>query len=258
MKKTLSILVVFAFFLLAACNPQKNAKLEVWLTDSPGDFEEVNIDVQDVQVHVEDGNMESGWQSLSVNKGVYNVLELTHGLETLLGEIELPPGKISQIRLKLGEQNNVVIDGSEIALTTPSGQQSGLKIQVHKTLVEGIVYKIVLDFDAARSIVKTGNGKYILKPVIRSITEAQSGAIKGVVNPAESSPAIFAITPEEDTIATAFTNESGAFLLRGIPEGSYIIGFDAKDGYADTLKNDVIVNLGEVTDMGTIIVRKEN
>ena len=65
-------------------------------------------------------------------------------------------------------------------LTTPSAQHSGLKLNVHAELTEGITYKILLDFDAARSIVKTGSGAYNLKPVIRTITEATSGLSKAM------------------------------------------------------------------------------
>ena len=43
-------------------------------------------------------------------------------------------------------------------LTTPSAQHSGLKLNVHAELTEGITYKILLDFDAVRSVVKTGSG----------------------------------------------------------------------------------------------------
>ena len=58
--------------------------------------------------------------------------------------------------------------GEKIALKTPSGQESGLKVQVHQEVTGGILYRLTLDFDAGRSIVKAGNsGKYLLKPVLR-------------------------------------------------------------------------------------------
>jgi hypothetical protein len=39
------------------------------------------------------------------------------------------------------------------------------------------------DFDANKSIVKLGNGGYKLKPVIRTVETAISGAIKGTITP---------------------------------------------------------------------------
>jgi len=177
--------------MFGACSEDNTARVEVRLTDDPGDFEELNIDIQEVQINGSDGN--SGWQSLDIETGVYDILKLTNGLDTLLGSIELPAGKIQQIRLVLGDQNSVVIDGETHPISTPSAQQSGLKLNLHTDLVEGVTYRILLDFDAARSVVERGNHTYSLKPVIRAIEEATSGAIKGSVTPVESKPVVYAI-----------------------------------------------------------------
>src|SRR5690606_28017665 len=103
----------------------------------------------------------------------------------------------------------------------------------------------------ARSVVKTGASTYILKPVLRTIIEAESGAIKGIVEPAESTPAVFAIQ-DGDTITSAFTDVEGNFLLRGIPEGIYTVTFEPSAGYAKLQVEDVSVETGGVTDMGTV------
>ncbi len=92
--------------------------MEVRLTDSPGDYQEVNIDIQDVQVNPE--TSESGWQSLNIKKGIYNLLNLANGLDTLLGIALLPVGHLSQIRLVLGTNNTLKMNDQIIALTTPS------------------------------------------------------------------------------------------------------------------------------------------
>ena len=57
------------------------------------------------------------------------------------------------------------MDGQERLLTTPSAQHSRLKLNVHAELKEGITYKMLLDFDAAPSIVKTGVVPTILSPL---------------------------------------------------------------------------------------------
>lgn len=196
---------------------------------------------------------ESGWTSLDVNEGVYNLLDLTNGLDTLLATAELPAGKISQIRLILGNNNNLLLDGTEHALATPSAQQAGLKLNLHAELQEGVTYTLLLDFDAARSIVRRGNGTYLLKPVIRSFGEATSGAIKGVVDPATSTPAIYAIQ-DQDTVATTFADSMGKFLMRGVPAGTYTVTIEPKEGYQAVVEEDVVVVLGSVTDLGTVSV----
>ncbi|MDA0194666.1 MAG: DUF4382 domain-containing protein [Bacteroidetes bacterium] len=140
------------------------ARLQVELIDAPGDYEKVNIDILDVQVNA--GTDESGFTSLAdVNSGVFNLLDLVNDLKAVLADVEIPAGRISQIRLILGDKNTLVIDGEPIDLTIPSGSQSGLKLNLQMELLDGITYKILLDFDAAKSVVKAGNsGKYNLKP----------------------------------------------------------------------------------------------
>ena len=49
------------------------------------------------------------------------------------------------------------IDGSEVALTTPSGAQSGLKMNVGIDVAANQLADFVLDFDACKSFVKLGN-----------------------------------------------------------------------------------------------------
>ena len=245
-------IITFAFF---SCkdNAQRNARLEVRLTDAPADYQEVNIDIQEVKVHAEGGDSASGWKSLSINKGIYDLRKLTDGLDTLLGAINLPAGKISQIRLVLGSNNSVKLNGQTMPLNTPSAQQSGLKSLVNTTLAAGITYKILLDFDAARSIVSTGSGNFNLKPVIRSVVEAQTGAIKGVVTPIEATPAIYAII-NSDTVSTFADPISGKFLIKGLTAGSYKVVLVPKAGFITVEKQDVSVTLGIITDLGTVTI----
>jgi hypothetical protein len=242
--------------LLMACNDNENktATLHVRLTDAPADFQEVNIDIQSVQVHNNLGDQTSGWRTLVLlEPGVYNLLELTNGLDTLLAATELPAGKVSQIRLILGANNTVMVGGELFPLSTPSAQQSGLKLNVNAQLKAGITYTILLDFDAALSVVEKGDGTYSLKPVIRAISEATSGAISGTVTPLLAAPAIFVIVGS-DTVATAYTDAAGNFLVQGVPAGTYNVSFDPKEGYTPLLIESVIVVVGDVTNMGTVTI----
>lgn len=258
MRYGLSVLLasLCAVSLLISCedNDTGTARLELRLTDAPGDYEEVNVDIQEVKVNVGDdtnGDDDSGWQSLAITKGVYDLKKLTNGIDTLLGVVELPPGKISQIRLVLGNNNTLKIDGQSYALKTPSGQQSGLKVQVHQELKSGITYKVLLDFDAARSIVDKGNGTYNLKPVIRAVTQAQDGAIQGTVLPLEARPTVYAIIGT-DTTSTSTDTLSGGFLIRGLEAGSYRVLFVPTVGYQSKEISDVNVTIGQVTNVGAV------
>jgi hypothetical protein len=248
-----TILAIIAVVLIAGCSKtesDQNAVLQVMLTDAPADYEEVLIDIQDVQIHVSDLEDEGSWQSLEVNEGIYNLLDFRNGMDTLLAFIELPPGMVSQMRLILGPNNQVRTNGELHDLDTPSAQQSGLKFNIHATLTGGVVYKLWVDFDAARSIVKKGNGGFSLKPVIRTYTEAVSGAIAGNVSPAESLPYIMAVS-NGDTIG-AHAGENGSFMIQAVPAGTWALNFDPVDPYLDTTIADVNVVNGMVTVVDTV------
>nr|WP_319397868.1 DUF4382 domain-containing protein [uncultured Carboxylicivirga sp.] len=254
-KKTMKklLILMMAVGLFACSESTKDAKLKFFLTDAPADYDEVLIDIQDVKINVSPEDDERGWRSLNdVNAGIYNLLDFTNGLDTLLGEHVMPAGKISQIRLVLGDENKVKIGDEYFDLDTPSAQSSGLKLNVHAVLEEGITYRMWLDFDAGRSIVEKGNGGYALKPVIRTFTEATSGAIKGNVTPVEAKPYVMAITASQDTFGTKADTISGEFLIRGLDEGTYTVVLQPKDDYKEIIKPDVEVDLGVVTDLKTI------
>ena len=82
--------------------------------------------------------------------------------------------------------NSVVLSAqpnNEIALKTPSGIQSGIKLIHQFTVGSGQRVDLLLDFDACKSIVQTGNGTYKLKPVIKVIPFVLNG-IEGFVDTA--------------------------------------------------------------------------
>ena len=113
MKKVFFLLMASAVFTIWACkkdNATTGPTLELRLTDGPASYQAVNIDIIGAEVHVnKDTGSASGWQPLSIRTGVFNILALNNGLDTLLGSTVLPVGDISQIRLKLGTNNTVKV-----------------------------------------------------------------------------------------------------------------------------------------------------
>lgn len=252
MKKLFGLLFIGLFF-FTACNDEESRvrNFKIHLTDAPGDYDAVYIDLQGVQVHSEEGN----WVDLNTNTGIYNLLDLTNGVDTLIVDDQAIVGDISQIRLILGDNNSVVIDGVEHDLKTPSAQQSGLKLNVHESLLEGITYNILLDFDAGRSVVKAGNsGNYILKPVIRTLVEAQDGAIQGVVLPGGLTPSVMAIM-DGDTLGT-YANEDGSYKIVAVPAGTYDLVFDGEDPYQTHTIEDIEVIIGQITVVDTVTLQQ--
>ncbi|MGQ1783516.1 DUF4382 domain-containing protein [Saccharicrinis sp. GN24d3] len=266
MKKLFLSLSIVASWLAVSCVEESNSsseelsspKISIRLTDAPASYDEVLIDLQEVRVHFSgEGEEEGGWHTLeNVNTGIYNLLDFTNGADTLIAEEEFTVGKISQIRLILGENNKIKKDGVYHDIKTPSAQQSGLKLNVHAELEMGVAYRVWLDFDASRSIVAKGNGTYSLKPVIRVFTEAASGALKGMVFPVESKPYIQAISANADTFSTYADTTTGYFMIKALPEGNYKVDFNPVEGYQIKEIDEVELVNGEINDMGTVTIEE--
>jgi hypothetical protein len=220
----------------------------VKLTDAPGAYDAVILSIKSVVVVTDKGE-----QTIAVGGGPINILNFRLGKDTLLAAQDIPAGTIQQIRLVLNDSGNqVAVNGTWYNLTTPSGQTSGVKLNVHDQLVAGIDYTLRLDFDAAQSIVLTGNGKYILKPVIRTIPAAVSGALTGMVTPVASFPKVYAIMGT-DTVGTV-ADASGKFYFPGLPAGIYNVNFVPVSPYLIKTVSNVTVTTGAVQDMGTVTI----
>lgn len=255
------LLLIFASFLFfVSCSDDSDgsgaATLQVNLVDGPGDFEAVLIDIQEFHVNYSNDD-NSGWTEFDIiNPGVYDLLELTGGVSLPLINEELPAGIIRQIRLVLGENNTIIIDGEESDLRTPSAQQSGLKINVQEKLQENISYELTLDFDVDESIVIAGNsGNINLKPTIRAIPIAQTGAITGTINPSDTQILVTAFQNGVE-VANAFANDNGDFVIAGLDDGQYSLVVEpaADSNYNTVDVDDINVSIGSVTDVDTISI----
>lgn len=228
-------------------------KLQVKLQDSPARFDSVMIDIQ--KVEIQDADTASGWMTLNDSSMSVNLLDLTNGTTKIIGEKALAPGTYHQIRLLLGTNNYVVINGQQYDLKVPSGQQSGLKINADATIEPNITYTLLLDFDANRSIVQTGAAmNFILKPVIRATNEAVTGAISGTIQPADAKPVIYAISSSDTLSSVMSDTTSGDFKLTGLPNGTYslsIVPYDTT-AYKDTTITNIDLSVGETKQVGTI------
>lgn len=256
--------LITAIAILSSCSNDSdggNARLQVALIDAPAEYDAVNIDVQEVNVkfgvaseaeddETEGEETEAGW----INYGdfepqTFDLLKLVNGEEEILLDQEIPSGTLGEIRLVLGDNNTMVKDGVSYDLTIPSGASSGLKIKINEDLLAGVTYKLVLDFDAAKSIVEAGNSeKYNLKPVIHAAMEAQTGAISGTVTPAVEGIVVYAITGADSI--SSYTSADGLFLLRALEAGTYDVAAVSETDTVST--SDVVVVVGQVTNAGEL------
>lgn len=171
----LMALILVAIVALGGCKKKdESGRMTVYMTDAPGDYLHVYVDVKQVEIHYSNGNSNSnttnGWVNLATNAGVYDLLALQNNVTaTLVNGTTLPSGKVNQMRMILGTNNSLMLkDSTTHALTIPSSYTSGLKINLDGTIPSnnGNV-TITLDFDADASVSKNGNGEYMMNPVIK-------------------------------------------------------------------------------------------
>lgn len=216
--------------------------LKLALTDAPAcGFDAVNVTIEKVRVHqnagVDDEN-DTGWVDVPITdvKRV-DLLSLTNGVIEELGQTSLPAGKYTQLRLVLADNqgaplaNSVVPSGgAETALQTPSGQQSGLKINVDIDVAEGQTADFVLDFDACKSVVTAGNsGRYNLKPVLTAIPRLSDAGMRviGYVGEAIATSGTTVSLQSDGKVVKATPPivadgpTKGQFVLYPVPTGHY-------------------------------------
>jgi hypothetical protein len=212
--------------------------MQLSITDAPScGYDHVYLTVDRVRVHKSTSAVDgdTGWSEVVLSPARrIDLLTLTNGVLNDLGQTALPAGKYTQMRLVLAPNAgsspfaNAVTPtgGAEVALTTPSAQQSGIKLNVDMDVAADKVADFVIDFDACKSIVQRGNsGQYNLKPVVAVIPVVSNAGMR-VVGYVDSS------------IATASTNVSvqvnglpvkatvpdvttGKFELYPVPAGTY-------------------------------------
>lgn len=215
-----------------------NGTLRMALTDAPAcGFDAVNITIQKVRVHQSStaGDADAGWSDIVLNPARrVNLLDLTNGVLSELGQTPLPAGRYTQLRLVLADNtatvpfaNSVVLSTTkaEVALKTPSGQQSGVKTNVNISIAANQMADFVLDFDACKSVVVAGNsGQYLLKPVVSVIPRYVSGAV-GFVDTATAATGSASVTLQQGGVVVKATtpDSTGRFLLQPVAPGSYTL-----------------------------------
>jgi hypothetical protein len=253
MRKLLAVGLFVAIITgLFACKKKdeakKTAQLNVHLTDAPASYDAVNIDIQKVELTMSGG---AAVTIIPYRAGVYNVLDFNNGLDTLLARYSVPEGTVQQIRLVLGTNNSIVVDGTTYPLNTPSAQESGVKLNLHESFVANGSYDVWVDFDAAKSIVQTGNGSFKLKPVIRAYSALTNGRIQGNVLPLAAMATVYAINGT-DTSAAIPASADGYFSIGGLAEGSYNLMVVPAITPWLTYSSTVSVSFGVVANVGTI------
>ena len=244
-----------------------NGTLKVSLTDAPsGSYDAVNVTVSKVRVHQSASATESdaGWTDITLSPAKkINLLNLTNGALEELGETPLAAGHYTQLRLVLVPNtvaplaNSVVLSGTttEIALDTPSGVQSGIKLINQFDVAAGQRVDLMLDFDVSKSVVKAGaSGKYILKPVIKVIPTVLNG-IEGFVDISSLGSNVSVSAQQNGTvIGSTVPNTQGYFRIARLAPGNYDVVLTADGRTTIVIASVPVASTTSITALSTSAV----
>ena len=235
------LLTVTVSLLIVACEDDGDTdvtsgsgtfKIEVFDSPPPDSVENIFVTITEVTVHKSGG----AWDTLSQPEVTLDFLELINGKTSVLVNESLESGDYTQLRLVVADSNEVVINGETFPLKIPSGEQSGVKLNLNFSILDDEIIEIYLDFDASKSITWTP-GKYLLRPTFKAFKKIISGTVAGTVQDSAEigiPNALVEAVGSDDTTSTV-TDSTGAYKLI-LLEDTYSLEASA-DGYtsADTM-----------------------
>jgi hypothetical protein len=260
--------------------PPGKSQVSLYMMDAPIQFDSVFIDVRQVAVEIDTASKQDDsdnpdewsdgwcgrgrgpsdksviWDTLDIAPGVYNLLALRNGTDTLLGSSLVTTGKILKIRITLGNDNKVYTDSTTSYPLEIFGPKPWFTINVSRTDVATVSnnqVRIWLDFNLARSIF-FWNGQFLLSPYLVVFNDQRMAKVEGTVQPRNSTALVTAIDGADTLYAVPFRN--GQYQFRNVPTGSWSFAFKGMNGYQDTTLANISVDSMKVVKLPTITLHK--
>jgi uncharacterized protein DUF4382/carboxypeptidase family protein len=260
-----------------------SGQFTVLMSDAPpnlGNVTEVNVTISKVEVHpstsgtsaspqqpgtgtgTADQPEAGAWKTVFQGTKTFNLLTLANvkDVTTLPHLVDggLTAGHYDQLRL-IVDSATIKVDGQTSPLTIPSGGNTGLKTQPFDVASQQDTV-LVLDFDVSQSVIKTGNGQYMLHPVIRLAPVTLTASLAGKVVDATGAPMGAQVTLKDaagnvvgssiTTVSSPAAATDGQFAIHGIPSGTYTLEVAAQ-GYT-TATQPVTLTAPNMTDAGSV------
>lgn len=218
---------------------------KVRMTDGPGDFVQLNVEVSSVDVYHEG----DGWVNLSSETQSMNVLSLTNGSEMqLANKTNLSAGVYTKLRITFASNATVQLVGGSSALTLSwTGGTQQVEININEQVSTSAGANLLVDFNVAESISEVA-GVYYINPMITVIEDENTG-VNGQVQGASS---VMVKLENNQHSYTTYVNAQGSFLLRGVEPGTYTAYFWASGSLQAHEEDNVQVTEGDITSMGAI------
>jgi hypothetical protein len=288
----LALLLVFALFSVVSCqkeinggtaavtNPSGQQKIQLFMNDHEDfNFTKVLVDIRRVEIKIDTGRHHDDdyydddkdddddhhgrdgygyWDTLNVRAGIYDLLRLRNGIDTLLADGFTANGHISKIRITLGTNNSVWKDSVQSYPLTLCDKSPYVYVRINSNTIDSLPgggVRINIDFDVQKSIKgKRSNTEFCLKPVIKSYAHHNSGELEGKVFPRAANPVV-TVYNATDT-ATARPDREGEFKIKGLKPAVYSVKYSGDAPYKDTTLTNITVKKGDDTKLPTITLKQ--
>lgn len=138
--------------------------IEIRVTDAPPPgVTSANVTLTNIEVHREGG----AWETIIIDKVTFDLLDVV-GVTEVLGSANVTVGSFTQIRMDIDSVEVVAATGDNITAEIPSGK---LRIVRPFNVEAGMKTILTLDFDGDKSLIITGAGKALFKPVVKLLIE---------------------------------------------------------------------------------------
>ena len=137
--------------------------LSVTLESSLATYDALNVEIADVLIKTKDnGAAPDCWISLHANGlGTVDLMSLTNGSDALLvSDFPVKGGEIYEVKLILGNNNSVVLNGETFSVSAPENHQNGLSVPSTHYLNGGNRYIINLVVNTENAVVENEISSY--------------------------------------------------------------------------------------------------
>jgi hypothetical protein len=244
----------------APANPNANQKkINIVLMDNPSlDLKRVLVDILMVEVKIEDESVTPHveyWDTLDARPGIYDLLKLQNGVDTLLASgFVAPAGKIQKLRLTLGPRDSVQVDNVTYPLLI-KGNNNKVIIDIPDVdQIDPNNFVIWIDFDAHGSVIRERNNQFELRPRLKTFSANKTSRLRGRVRPDDANAVLMAIAGGDSLIAIA--DHNGKFEFRGLRGSTCRLEVNGQNGYQDTIITNIILRPGDRTELPDIVLRR--